>query len=245
MEKEKAIARLDKIIEFSLCALILTLPFSKSMVEIFFTLALICWVVKRYIKYGLRPSAFKPVSTKLNLPIYAFAFLGFLSMLTSVSLSLSLEGFFFKLFEWIMIFFIAVETFNSKKKINRILVVLLFSMAVIGLNGIFQYMGGVDFIRGYLPRGSFITSSFHNPNSFAGWLMVMIPIALCLAYFGGSNISSFSRDFGVFYIASTSSFLSAPSSSGWSGKSSWSGGSGFSGGGFSGGGFGGGGGGSW
>ena len=65
------------------------------------------------------------------------------------------------------------------------------------------------------------------------------------SYFGGSNISSFSRDFGVFYIASTSSFLSAPSSSGWSGKSSWSGGSGFSGGGFSGGGFGGGGGGSW
>ena len=65
------------------------------------------------------------------------------------------------------------------------------------------------------------------------------------SYFGGSNISSFSRDFGVFYVASTSSFLSAPSSSGWSGKSSWSGGSGFSGGGFSGGGFGGGGGGSW
>jgi len=65
------------------------------------------------------------------------------------------------------------------------------------------------------------------------------------SYYGGSNIDSFSRDFGAFYGASTSSILSSPSSSSWSGKSSWSGGSGFSGGGFSGGGFGGGGGGSW
>jgi len=65
------------------------------------------------------------------------------------------------------------------------------------------------------------------------------------SYYGGSNIGSFSRDFGAFYGASTASFLSAPKSGGWSGKSSWSGGSGFSGGGFSGGGFGGGGGGSW
>ena len=211
MEKEKTIAWLDKIIEFSLCTLIFTLPFSKSMVEIFFTLAFVCWVVKRWITYSpqsvpLRQGsgaqavrsplalikAFKPVSTKLNLPIYVFAFLGFLSTVTSVSLLLSLEGFFFKLFEWVMIYFIVVEVINNRKKINRILGVLLFSMAVIGLNGIFQYMRGVDFIRGYLPQGSFITSSFHNPNSFAGWLVIMIPLALCLPYFGKDNWLKFS-----------------------------------------------------
>ncbi len=65
------------------------------------------------------------------------------------------------------------------------------------------------------------------------------------SYFVGSTMASFSRDFGKFYRLSSSSLVSTPSSSGLSGKSSWSGGSGFSGGGFSGGGFGGGGGGSW
>jgi uncharacterized membrane protein YgcG len=64
------------------------------------------------------------------------------------------------------------------------------------------------------------------------------------SYFVGSSMASFSRDFGKFYLLSSSSLMSTPGGV-LSGKSSWSGGSGFSGGGFSGGGFGGGGGGSW
>ena len=64
------------------------------------------------------------------------------------------------------------------------------------------------------------------------------------SYFVGVNASTFSSDFNHFYRQTSSTFLSSPGGS-WSGRSSWSGGSGFSGGGFSGGGFGGGGGGSW
>jgi len=64
------------------------------------------------------------------------------------------------------------------------------------------------------------------------------------SYFVGVNASTFSSDFNHFYRQTSSTLLSSPGGS-WSGRSSWSGGSGFSGGGFSGGGFGGGGGGSW
>jgi len=64
------------------------------------------------------------------------------------------------------------------------------------------------------------------------------------SYFVGVNASTFPSDFSHFYRQTSSTFLSSPGGS-WSGRSSWSGGSGFSGGGFSGGGFGGGGGGSW
>ncbi len=64
-------------------------------------------------------------------------------------------------------------------------------------------------------------------------------------YFGGVTAASFHHDLGSFYKSSVTTLASSPS-----GKSSWSGGSGFSGGGSSGGGssgggFGGGGGGSW
>jgi len=64
-------------------------------------------------------------------------------------------------------------------------------------------------------------------------------------YFGGVTAVSFHHDLGSFYKSSATTLASSPS-----GKSSWSGGSGFSGGGSSGGGssgggFGGGGGGSW
>jgi len=185
LKKEKIIIYLDRTIEFSLCVLIFTLPFSKSMVEICFGAALVCWVAKRLIIYpSLSVKAFKPVSTKLNIPIYAFVFLGFLSTVFSVSLLLSLKGFFFKLFQWAMIYFIVVEVINSSRKINRMLVILLLSMILINVNGIYQFITGMDFIRGRASYAHVIRSSFDNPNGFAAWLLVMAPLALSLAYFG-------------------------------------------------------------
>ena len=200
--KKELITWLDGITEFCLCAFIFTLPFSKSMVEIFFTLALICWVAKRWIEYdsrftvhGLRNAsfrikistlikAFKPVKTNLNLPITAFVFIGFLSTLTSVSFSLSLEGFFFKLFEWIMLYFIVAETINNKKKLNRLLIVMLASMVLIGIDAIFQFLTGADFMRHYASMAYRLRASFGNANSFAGWLVIMVPLVFCFAYFG-------------------------------------------------------------
>lgn len=196
MKKEKAMAQLDRMTEFSLWAFVFTLPFSKSMVEIFFVCALTCWVAKRCIKYSYTLStkrytlkdkiselinAFKPVKTGLNRPIAGFILIGLFSTVYSTSLPLSLEGFFFKLFEWIMIYFIAVETINSKKKLTRILLVIFFSMILIGTDAIFQRITGTDFIRHY-PGVNRISGPFGIPNSFAGWLVVMIPIALSLAY---------------------------------------------------------------
>ncbi len=196
--KKEAIAWLDGITEFSLLAFIFTLPFSKSMVEIFFMLALTCWVVKRWIEYSHQSASFrgkvkekilgliktfKPARTDLNLPIGVFILVGFLSTLTSVSLPLSLEGFFLKLFEWIMLYFIVAETINSKKRLNRVLIVMFFSMALIAIDAIFQFITGTDFIRHYATTGYRIQASFGNPNSFAGWLVIMISLALSLAYF--------------------------------------------------------------
>jgi len=184
--KEKAIAWFDRVVEISLCVLIFSLPFSKSMIEVFFGIALLGWLGKRFVRLGCGVSlvkAFKPVGTVLNLPIAAFVFIGFLSVLTSVSLKLSIEGFFFKLFEWIMIYFMVVEVVSSRKKLNRILVVLFFSACVAAADGIFQFITGADFVRQYTLSRSAISASFHNANDFAGWLVMLMPVFLSLAYF--------------------------------------------------------------
>ncbi len=211
MKNNKFIVVLDRVMEFSLCAMIFVLPFSKAGVEIFFSVAMTCWFIKRSIKYSPQSivhnpqtfnfrkrvkekikgliKAFRPVETRLNLPIGIFVIVGFLSMVNSVSLTLSLEGFFLKLFEWIMIYFIIVEVINSKKRLNRILVVLLSSMALISLDGIFQYITGREFIfvHHYSISGTRLRACFGNPNNFAGWLVMMVPLALSLAYFGMNN----------------------------------------------------------
>jgi len=181
---EKAIVWLDRITVFSLYALIFTLPFSKSMVEIFFVAAAVSWAVKRWAgrRHGLSFVAYRPVGDGLNLPIGIFISLGFLSTLTSVSLPLSLEGFFFKLLEGAMIFFIVAETINDNKRLNGMLFVMLFSMFLITVDGLVQLITGADFLRGHFLRGWRIQASFDNPNNFAAWLIMMTPIALMLMY---------------------------------------------------------------
>ena len=179
MKIEKLLPWSDRVIEFSLCAMMFALPFSKSIVEISFVAALIAWAVKRSI---IRD--FRPVSTGVNLPIIVFTILGFLSMLTSTSLPLSLKGFFFKLFEWIMIYFIVAESVNTKEKMDRILTVMLMSALLVSVDGIFQVVTGKDFLLNYVvAKGYTMRASFDSPNGFGAWLVVMLLLAVSLACF--------------------------------------------------------------
>lgn len=193
------LSRLDRMTGFFLGAMIFVLPLSKSMVEIFIVLSFLSWAAKRYVAYGMAYrgpgrslkerisefiSAFKPVKTILNVPIAFFVFAGFLSTVTSVSLILSMEGFFFKLLEWVMVYFIVAETVSDEKRLAEILGLMFFSAVIIAIDGIFQQIKGVDFLRGYTVSGYRIQGPFGNPNSFAGWLLFMIPLTLSIAYFG-------------------------------------------------------------
>ncbi|MFH1395276.1 MAG: O-antigen ligase family protein [Candidatus Omnitrophota bacterium] len=201
MEHVRLMSLIDKVQEFLLWGLIFCLPFSKSLIEILFTCMLILWVTKRVLIYrhDERVSVmamFKPVSTKLNFPILVFFIVNFVSMVTSVSIFLSLEGFFLKLFEYVAMYFILVEIACNAKKIDKILIAVVASVALITVNGLFQYFGGTGFIRGYSFSGcGWIQSSFGNQNDFAAWLIMVLPPVLGLAYFW---VDAWREHFGKF-----------------------------------------------
>ncbi|MDD5679960.1 MAG: O-antigen ligase family protein [Candidatus Omnitrophica bacterium] len=179
IDLEHIIKLADKVAEYSLYALIFTLPVSKSMVEIFFTIALVSWLVKRLLL-----KSFTPVRTELNIPIAVFVLIGFLSMLTSVSLLLSLKGFFFKLFEWVMIYFIVTEMINTRKKLNNTILIMLAAAFIMSIDGIFQAITGKDFFLNYSSvAGYIIRASFDSPNGFGVWVVVMLILAASLACF--------------------------------------------------------------
>ena len=181
---------LDKIIESSLCLMIFAIPFSKSMVEIFFMSAITFWVLKRISSYKLHASLinlFKPINTKLNVPICFFAFIGLFSTLISISPSLSVKGFFLKLLKSLMLYFITVEIINNGKKLKNILVAIFVSIILTCADGIYQLITGMDLMRHYPLWAGRMQSSFGNPNSFASWLTIMIPLALGLSCFNFSN----------------------------------------------------------
>ncbi len=189
MEHFRLMALIDKVQEFLLWGLIFCLPFSKSLIEILFTCMFVLWITKRVLIYRRERQVsimamFKPVSTKLNFPILVFFIVNFASTVTSVSISLSLEGLFLKLFEYIAMYFITVEVMSDTKKRDKVLIAVLLSVFLITVNGIVQYLIGTDFIRGYSFSGcGWIQSSFGNQNDFAAWIIMMLPPVLALAYF--------------------------------------------------------------
>jgi len=122
---------------------------------------------------------------------------------------------------------------------------------------LYRRIQGLDY---YLRQGKWRTEIYEKHL----FIEEILPLAVCLGVvkrltkdmavlgleppsylIGFSDQTFFSRDFNSFSRSLERSLLSSPRESSFSGKSSWSGGSGFSSGGSSGGGFGGGGGGSW
>lgn len=176
----------DKLIVLFLCSMIFALPFSKSAIEICFSLALLLWAINKILSYIARaPStrSLTAVNTNFNFPVYLFIASGIISTLVSYSIALSLKGLFFKLLEGAMLYFIIADAINTRKKINMILLFMVLSMALISVDGIFQFVTAKDFIRQhsfYGERWFRMQASFGNPNSLGGWLTVMFPLALCL-----------------------------------------------------------------
>lgn len=175
---------LDIGIELALCVIVFALPFSITIVEISFGCMLGCWILKRFLTWKAKMPlirVFKPEKTSLNWPIVLFLIVGFLSIFTSFSFFLSVEGFFCKIFELIMTFFILTEVVSDRRKLNRIFIIMLFSMFFISVNGMVQFITGIDFIRHFcIYNEAFpaIRSSFHNPNDFSAWLIVMVALVL-------------------------------------------------------------------
>jgi len=185
--RAEAVKWLKITTELSLYALIFALPFSKSLVEVFFVIAFVSWLAARALSPGAVSSfinVFKPSSSEMNLPLIVFTAVSAISAVTSVSLSLSMEGLFGKLFELVLAYFMVAETIASRVKLKRMLAAILCSAALVSADMVFQLISGTDFLRGKPLYGWYkITGPFANPNDLGGWLIVMLPLLLSFADF--------------------------------------------------------------
>jgi putative inorganic carbon (HCO3(-)) transporter len=179
----------DKIMEFSLYILLFFLPFSKAMIEICATLAILAWIIKRITP----PNKLFP-STYLNLPLFIFILITIISIITSTHFALSIRTFFRKTLEYLLLYFVVVEVLCeghsiniSKKKLRNILILILISASIVAIDATIQYFTGKDLIRCYSREAGWITASFRMPNDFAGYLIFIIPIGIILFFLGLKN----------------------------------------------------------
>jgi len=174
INKDRLILYCDRLIITFLCLLIYFLPFAKAAVEVFIWYAFFFWLLKRALGYraGLSWKVFP--KTELNKALGIFMAANLAATIFTVNSSLSFRAFFGKELKFIAIYFMLVETINSKKRLQGVLIAIIASAVLITTDAAVQYFRGVDFIRGY--AWARLTASFISANGFAAWLIIIIPL---------------------------------------------------------------------
>jgi len=177
--KERFIVYSDRLILVCLCLLIFFLPFAKAAAETFTWMAVFFWILKRVL--GFRAQSFWHLlpRTDLNKALAILVAVNLASLIFSVYPYLSLRGFFGKELKFLAIFFMAVESINTVKKLKGVVFTIIASALLITADAAVQIYTGKDFLRGY-PLDTF-SASFFAATGFASWLTVMIPALIGIA----------------------------------------------------------------
>jgi len=177
LDRIRTINILDKIILFSLYATAYFLPISKAIIEIFSTLAIVCYIVKKIIQREGIPK------TPLNLAIITYAIICFFSIFISTNPQISARTFIGKTIQDILFFFVLVDAFNSERRVRNFLYILFLSSTLLGIDGIYQYFTHNEFIRQrpyiWLNR---ISATFSTSNDFGCYLYTVIAYVLALFF---------------------------------------------------------------
>jgi putative inorganic carbon (hco3(-)) transporter len=177
----------ERSVVYSFYALIYFLPISTALVEIFSTIIIVAYLVKRGVVFSRTKSilkSFQPEPSPLNLPIGIFFLVNFFSSVFSQYPAVSCKGLIFKLIQEIVLYFALVEFMKKKKQLQIFSGVFLVSGTLIVINGLVEYFKGKGFIHGNLLVGGRVMSSFNHPNDLGAYLIIIVIIALALLMAG-------------------------------------------------------------
>jgi len=185
MKKDELAKISGKLAEWSLYFLVFSIPFSKSMVEICITVALVSWIIKKVLT-----GDFKIKITPLNILIFAFLAANLLSFVNADFRMLFMRAIVTKCLKFLLLYFIVVETIDSDVKFRNLLIMTLISTVIVIADAYLQYyVLHFDVLNGhmafkYAPKydadlnPGFPTGPFTFPNDMAAWILVVsMPLA--------------------------------------------------------------------
>ena len=180
----------QRVSVFSFCALIYFLPISTALVEVFSTIIITVFFMRRIFMIGQLSSgrdgvSWQPPATFLNPFIYFYFLANVVSVVFSHYLPLSLQGLIFKVLEGVVLFFAFIENFRDRKTLLIFLGVFLIGITLIIVNGSFQAFYEKDFVLGLVKIDGRVRSTFRHPNDFGTYLISVIPWLLLLAVVQG------------------------------------------------------------
>ncbi len=162
----------DQICLYGLYGAAFFLPISKALLEIFCVIAIFAYLVKKLSSHTDIPI------TAITIAVLLYSFVSLYSVYMSTNIRISIREFVGNTLEEILFFFVVVETLNSKQRITRLLAVFFASAFLLGVDGIFQYITRIDFLRHRTPIFyDKISACFATPNGFGCYLNMIIPFS--------------------------------------------------------------------
>jgi O-antigen ligase len=197
---DKFVRNCDRTAAFSFYVMAFFLAMAPALIESFFAVMMFSYVFKRSRLYCLqskqRPTdhqepwglklkrfllAYKPIENALNAPIGIFVCVSILSIVFNAHWGVGWKGFFCKLWESIFIYFIFIETMQTRQRQVRFLSVCLLSLFLILVNGVYQYITRVGFMFQTPITDGRVTSAFSHSNDLGAYLVTFIPLLFCLS----------------------------------------------------------------
>ncbi len=179
---------LNKTIEWSLYILVFSIPFSKTVIEGCILIAFIAWVIKKILLKDFRLK-----KTPLNVLLFAFLAINIISFVNADFKLLFMRAIITKCLKFIILYFIVVETVDSKTKFKNLLIMASLSAVIVMIDSFLQhYFLHQDLIRlypsfkfryvTYLKYNTlgFPTGPFPFPNDLSAWMLIVLMPALCL-----------------------------------------------------------------
>jgi O-antigen ligase len=137
-------------------------------------------------------------SSAISIFLPLFFIYSIFSVFNSINLKASTEGL-QKLIKYFFLILAFMETARNEIRLKGLAWCIVISALLVSLDGVMQFTNGRDWVRGFPSMisapldgagANFIrlTASFHNPQSFALFLIVAIPLLVSLLRYAGYSI---------------------------------------------------------
>ena len=195
-EREKIASVCDQVIGILLIVFIIFLPMGRAVNEVCVGLIGSAWVVRR-----IALKNYKIPLTHFHLAMIAFVASLILSSIFSFSPKNSINELVSYL-DCFILFFPTCEYLNSEKRMKKLFLAFILSATVQGLNGIYQYLNGVDFFRHYPLIQGRVTASFPQPTH-VGLLSMMVPFGIAYLELDKPNLRRILLLLGILSVCAT------------------------------------------